>query len=223
MRLISLSVTCRTSPRQSTLMVDFLVVDRPFAYNIIMGRPSLNKLKAITSTYHLIMKFSMKEGIRKLRGNHIVVRRCYNMSLKKVTGLGFLPVSIVSSKQEMEIKGEPVEELEDIVVEDGKILKIGLQLTPKIRGVVSFLWENMEAFTWIHEDMPRINLKDIVHCLNINPEMSPVKQKRRKFAPERNVAITEEVERLLKAHFIQEVYYPDWLAIVVLFKKSNGK
>ena len=32
-----------------------------------------------------------------------------------------------------------------------------------------------------------------------------------------------EVEKLLKAQFIREVYYPDWLANVVLMKKSNGK
>jgi hypothetical protein len=37
------------------------------------------------------------------------------------------------------------------------------------------------------------------------------------------LAIAEEVEKLLKARFIREVYYPDWLANVVLVKKSNGK
>ena len=33
----------------------------------------------------------------------------------------------------------------------------------------------------------------------------------------------EEVEKLLTAKFIREVYYPDWLANVVMVKKSNGK
>ena len=33
----------------------------------------------------------------------------------------------------------------------------------------------------------------------------------------------EEVEMLLKANFIKEVFYPDWLANVVMVKKSNGK
>lgn len=37
------------------------------------------------------------------------------------------------------------------------------------------------------------------------------------------MAIDEEVEKLLKAWFIEELYYPDWLANVVLVKKSNGK
>ena len=55
--LISLLVTCGMSPRQSTMTVDFLVVDQPSTYNIIMCWPALNNLKAITSTYHLMMKF----------------------------------------------------------------------------------------------------------------------------------------------------------------------
>ena len=33
----------------------------------------------------------------------------------------------------------------------------------------------------------------------------------------------EEVEKLLTIGFIQEVYYPEWLANVVMVKKSTGK
>jgi hypothetical protein len=50
-----------------------------------------------------------------------------------------------------------------------------------------------------------------------------VKQRRRTFAAEQNQAIAEEVGKLLKAEFIQEVDYPEWLANVVLVKNSNGK
>ena len=35
--------------------------------------------------------------------------------------------------------------------------------------------------------------------------------------------MTEEVENLLEAGFIREVFYPDWLANMVMVKKSNGK
>jgi hypothetical protein len=44
-----------------------------------------------------------------------------------------------------------------------------------------------------------------------------------KFAPKGNMAIAEEVEKLLKDRFIDEVYYPNWLANIVLVMKSNGK
>ena len=43
------------------------------------------------------------------------------------------------------------------------------------------------------------------------------------FAPERDNAIKEEVQKLTLAKFIREVYYPYWLANVVMVKKANGK
>ena len=35
--------------------------------------------------------------------------------------------------------------------------------------------------------------------------------------------MAEEVQKLLEADFIQEVYYPNWLVNVVMVKKANGK
>ena len=43
------------------------------------------------------------------------------------------------------------------------------------------------------------------------------------FAPEHNKAVTKEVEKLLEAGFIRKVFYPNWLANVVMVKKSNCK
>ena len=43
------------------------------------------------------------------------------------------------------------------------------------------------------------------------------------FAPKRDNAIKEEVQKLTLAKFIREVYYPNWLANMVLVKKANGK
>ena len=45
----------------------------------------------------------------------------------------------------------------------------------------------------------------------------------RVFAPERDNAIKEEVQKLTLAKFIREVYYPDWLVNVVMVKKAKGK
>ena len=66
-----------------------------------------------------------------------------------------------------------------------------------------------------------ISPKIIQHKLNVDPERKPVQQRRRAFAPERDQAIAEEVTKLLTAGFIREVYYPNWLANVVLVKKAN--
>ena len=71
--------------------------------------------------------------------------------------------------------------------------------------------------------MPGIDPSVIVHRLNVNPTSSPIRQKKRVFAQKRDIAIAEEVRKLLEADFIREVYYPDWLANVVMVKKANGK
>ena len=71
--------------------------------------------------------------------------------------------------------------------------------------------------------MPRIDPSVIAHRLNVNPTSSPIRQKKRVFTQERDKAIAEEVRKLLEADFIREVYYPDWLANVVMVKKANGK
>ena len=105
-----------------------------------------------------------------------------------------------------------------------KVLKIETALpTSKKEKMISFLRANQDVFAWKHEDMLGIDRKIIQHHLNINPECKPIQQKRRIFALERNKAITEEVEKLLEADFIREVFYPNWLANMVMVKKSNGK
>jgi len=121
--------------------------------------------------------------------------------------------------------GEPVEGLEEFEIGDpGKRVCIGSQLPQLVKeDLVAFLKHNRDVFAWSHEDMPGIDPSIIVHKLNVEPSHRPVKKRRRTFTAERNQAIAEEVEKLLKAGFIREVDYPEWLANVVLVKKFNGK
>ena len=44
---ITLHVTLGNRPTTRTVKVDFLVVDCPSAYNVILGRPTLNKIRVI--------------------------------------------------------------------------------------------------------------------------------------------------------------------------------
>ena len=71
--------------------------------------------------------------------------------------------------------------------------------------------------------MPGIDPSIIVHRLNVSPSSPPIRQRKLVFAQERNKAIVEEVQKFLDVDFIREVYYPDWLANMVMVKKANGK
>ena len=55
----------------------FLVVDCSSAYNAILRRPTLNSWKAVTSTYHLMIKFPIDYGVGELRGDQVAARECY--------------------------------------------------------------------------------------------------------------------------------------------------
>ena len=71
--------------------------------------------------------------------------------------------------------------------------------------------------------MPGISPSTMVHKLNVCPSFPPIRQKKRVFTQERDKAIDEEVCKLLKADFIKEAYYLEWLANVVMVKKANSK
>ncbi|XP_022891754.1 uncharacterized protein LOC111406594 [Olea europaea var. sylvestris] len=61
------------------------------------------------------------------------------------------------------------------------------------------------------------------HRLGVLPGAKPVKQKKMNLTSERQKVAKTEVKKLLLVGFIREVQYPEWLAKIVLVKKSNGK
>ena len=129
---------------------------------------------------------------------------------------------MIEEKEEDKVKA--LEEVELVDKMTTMMTRIGTTLSPEMRSrLVQFLKENLNVFTWSHEDMPSISPRVIEHKLNVNPKKKPIQQKRRAFTPERNQTITDEVNKLLTAGFIREVYYPEWLTNVVLVKKANRK
>ena len=60
---IQLVLTLGDPPCQETTMVRFLIVDAPSAYNILLGRPSLNVIRVIPSAYHMVIKFPTTNGV----------------------------------------------------------------------------------------------------------------------------------------------------------------
>jgi hypothetical protein len=70
--------------------------------------------------------------------------------------------------------------------------------------------------------MPGIFREVIEHKLGIDPAFKPIKQKERRYTPERHKTIRVEVNKLLEAEFIRPVDYPSWVANPVLVKKPDG-
>ncbi|KAJ9556549.1 hypothetical protein OSB04_011163 [Centaurea solstitialis] len=190
----------------------FNVVDCQSAYNVILGRPWIHEMKAIPSTYHQKIKFPSPWGIQEIASENKVARECYKITMK--------------TNQDGKKSNDDLR-LEEVVLDpehpDRKVF-IGASLPPDIKNtIISFLQEHSDCFAWSHEDMVGIDPNVISHKLNVDPTFKPIKQKRRKFAPERNKVINDEVDNLLKTGKIREVKYPEWLANVVVVQKKNGK
>jgi hypothetical protein len=74
--------------------------------------------------------------------------------------------------------------------------------------LITFLQKNLDVFAWQISDMPGIPREVIEHRLRIDPAFKLIKQKERRYTPERREAIRLEVNKLLEAGFIRPVDYP---------------
>ena len=112
---VTLTVTVGDYPQQITKEVTFLVVDCSSAYNAILGRPTLNSWKAVTSTYHLMIKFPMDYGVGELCGNQVATRECYIAMLEMDDHQQTMCIG------EQRTVAELVEELEKVILDDSRL------------------------------------------------------------------------------------------------------
>ena len=73
---IRLPVTAGTAPANRTLLTTFIVFDCPSTYNAGIGTPILVDLRAVTSVWHLAMKFPTDAGVGCVLGNQREAREC---------------------------------------------------------------------------------------------------------------------------------------------------
>ena len=142
---ITLPVTIRDYPQQITKDVTFLAIDCSFAYNAILGRPTLNSLKAVTSTYHLMIKFLTKYRIGEVYRDQVATRKCYIEMLEMDDHLQTMTI------EEQRMMAEPVEGFKEILLDNSRpdqITRIGTFANLLVRrALTTFLKENQDVFT----------------------------------------------------------------------------
>ena len=166
----------------------------------------------------------MEYGIGEVQGDQLVARECYLAILVMEEQMQTMNI------EERRTIVEPIEVLEDVwdVHPDKSnpegFTRFRTSIEEKTKqDLVQFLKKSTNVFAWSHEDMPEIDPSVITYHLNVSPSYKLVCQKRRFFASEWDNAIKEEVQKLVIAKFIREVYYLDWLANVVMVKKANDE
>ncbi|GKC15299.1 reverse transcriptase domain-containing protein [Tanacetum coccineum] len=88
--------------------------------------------------------------------------------------------------------------------------------------VVRSAQRNLDIFAWKPADMTGVPRHIEEHRLNVREGCSPVRQKKRGQAADRNQAIQEEVGTLVEAGIMKEVHYHDWLSNPVMVKKHDN-
>ena len=132
-----LVLTLGNPPCQATTTVRFLIVDAPSAYNMLLGRPYLNTIRAIPSTYHMVIKFPTENGVRMVRGNQRVARECYSTSMKQKI-IDNIYMDELDMRDEVITRPAPSEGQEPVQLDDQPkhLVYIGSKLAKDIRSLL---------------------------------------------------------------------------------------
>ncbi|KAL0458917.1 UNVERIFIED_CONTAM: Pro-Pol polyprotein [Sesamum latifolium] len=210
--MVSLPLTMGRGTARKTCLLKFLVVDVPSAYNVILGRPTLNTFQAVISTYHMKIK-SLPQEKEKYKATSSIQKK------------GKAPEEKILEATETTAKVQPTEELLNIQIIPGdpdKTTRIGSHLGEEAKKEITLcLQRNADIFAWTHKTWRELTLS---HYPSLNrPQLQAGKQKKRHFGPEKDKIIQTEVNKLMVAGHIEEIQFPEWLSNVVLVPKPGGK
>ncbi|XP_024019521.1 uncharacterized protein LOC112091039 [Morus notabilis] len=179
---IRLPMTVGKKPRQTTTMINFVVIKGGSQYNAVIGRPTFQALRAITFIYHQKVKFPTPNGVREMKSNQYESIVAYSDTIRgydqprrheaRMVHQGL--VEDIDPKIEKEITwSQPIEQLVEIWVDNEKptrVLKIGSDLPQALKvEVENFLKKNLDVFAWTHADMVGIDSEVLCHALNADP------------------------------------------------------
>jgi len=85
---LELRTTFTDGTTSRTESIRYLVVNANSAYNILLGRPTLNRLRAVASTRHMKMKLPDLSGkVIVIKSDQEEAQKCYEYSLKTKRGV----------------------------------------------------------------------------------------------------------------------------------------
>ncbi|XP_025703666.1 uncharacterized protein [Arachis hypogaea] len=211
-------------------MAEFVILRDSTAYNIILGRKTINDFEAIINTKLLVMKFVTDDGsIGTIRGDLETAVACDNASLslrKKSKEASGVFLADLDARVDDKPRPEPEGDLEKFRIGDDveKFTFVNKNLPHELKEpLIEMIRANKDLFAWTPADMPGIDPKIISHHLAVKADARPVAQRRRKMSAERAEEVARQTASLLEAGFIREVDYSTWLSNVVLVRKHNGK
>nr|GEU62626.1 reverse transcriptase domain-containing protein [Tanacetum cinerariifolium] len=206
---LRLLVTIGDAAYSTKAWMNFMIVKSLSPYNGIIGRPGLKAIQAVPSTVHEMLKFPTEEGIVTICSSLLIPAECASIGTSSGT-----PREERTHPTNFTIALHPNFPDQEVVV--------GGSLSDRGRTeLCALLKRNLDIFAWQPSDTTGVPWFVAKHRLNIREGCLPVRQKKRSQAPKRAKAIQAEVQKLVEARIIREVYYHDWLSNPVLVKKHD--
>lgn len=177
--VVCLPVEVETASRSLRVMMEFVVVDLAYVYNVILGRPGISQIEAIISMSHL-MKFQTPGGVGIVRGDPQSARHCYVRAVQKQNASTSW-VNTISKRKDDDQSEQPelYEPVEEVAVFDSRpdwTIKISTTLDRDLREtILSVIREYADIFAWSPDEMPGIDRQVICHRLAVKPNSKPVK------------------------------------------------
>jgi len=203
---IDLRTTFSEEEAVRTIVIRNVVVNNPSAYNLLLGRPSLNRLGVIASTKHMKMKLPSLEGkVITKRSNQKDAHKCYESSLKNKRSYNSATISyegkvveVLEAELSHRQRPRPIGDVRKQEIEE-KLFKLGASLGQDLQDqIVGVIARHLNAFAWSSADMLGIDPDFLCHRLSMDNRVQPVVQRRRKFNEEWHLIIktnTEAAER----------------------------
>ncbi|XP_057720739.1 uncharacterized protein LOC130935159 [Arachis stenosperma] len=221
--VIALPISVGQAQGRRSAMAEFVILRDSTAYNIILGRKTINDFEAIINTKLLVIKFVTDDGsIGTIRGDLETAVACDNASLslrKKSKEASGVFLADLDARVDDKPRPEPEGDLEKLRIGDDveKFTFVNKNLPHELKEpLIEMIRANKDLFAWTPADMPGIDPKIISHHLAVKAEARPVAQRRRKMSAERAEEVARQTASLLEAGFIREVDYTTWLSNVVL-------
>jgi len=120
---IELRTTFTDEAASRTEKIKYLVVNAPSAYNILLGRSTLNRIGAVPSTRHMKVKLPSMEGVViTIRSYQKEAKKCYENSLKTKRSVSYITTTPPPGVEPRPTEGQVVDTAIGMITDDDEVM-----------------------------------------------------------------------------------------------------
>ena len=110
-----------------TEKIKYLVVNALSAYNILLGRPTLNRIGDVPSTRHMKVKLPSMEGVViTIRSDQKEAKKCYENSLKTKRSVSYVTTTPPPGVKPGAAEGRVVDSAMEVTA-DGDVVMVDVE------------------------------------------------------------------------------------------------